>query len=258
MHSFITDTLLTNTTIDDSDVWYGQSMQQVDWPEVVKEIAPFISFRDRNTLLEICGTDAMSPALLLSTAIYYKKEKKTSFRNHIEGMSVRLMQSFFNSTRRSREQKQKENDAAHAISLFVNKDYKQMNELIAILKAVKIEAIKYQETTNDMSSDSQQIKRGTGDETTLRFPFKMSECWMMSATHHSNEQCSMKSCPKSSIDLAPNLFMGFGYDFRYFQSQGEVVAAHSGYIHIHSPCKLQVKSCQFTTFYSHIRISAIS
>ena len=258
MHSFITDTLLTNTTIDDSDVWYGQSMQQVDWPEVVKEIAPFISFRDRNTLLEICGTDAMSPALLLSTAIYYKKEKKTSFRNHIEGMSVRLMQSFFNSTRRSREQKQKENDATHAISLFVNKDYKQMNELITILKAVKIEAIKYQETSNEVSSDSQQIKRGTGDETTLRFPFKMSECWMMSATHHSNEQCSMKSCPKSSIDLAPNLFMGFGYDFRYFQSQGEVVAAHSGYIHIHSPCKLQVKSRQFTTFYSHIRISAIS
>ena len=252
------EALSTNTTIDDSDVWYGQSMQHVDWPKVVTEVAPFISFRDRNTLLEISGTDAMSPALLLATAIYYKKEKKTSFRNHIEGMSVRLMQSFFNSTRRTNEQKQKENDATHAISLFVNKDSKQMNEIIAILKAVKIEATKYQELTSEVSFESKQIKRGTGDETTLRWPFKMSECWMISATHHSNEQCSIKSCPKSSLDLAPNLFMGFSYDFGYFQSQGEVVAAHSGYIHIHSPCKLQVKSRKFTTFYSHIRVSTIN
>ena len=233
-------------------------MQQVDWTVVVKEVAPFLSFRDRNTLLEISGTDAMSPALLLTTAIYYKREKKISFRNHIESMSVRLMKAFFNSTRRSSDQKQKENDATHAISLFVNKDYKQMNEIIAILKAVKIEAIKYQEGTNQVSSNSNQIKRGTGDETTLRWPFKMSECWMISATHHSNEQCSIKSCPKSSLDLAPNLYMGWSYDFGYFQSQGEVVAAHSGEVHIHSPCKLQVKSLQFTTFYSHINISVFN
>ena len=246
---------MTNTTFDDSDVWFGDSMHNVNWPEVVKEVAPFLSFRDRITLLEISGTDAMSPALLLSAAVYYKNEKQISFRNHIQSMSVRLMEAFFNSTTRSAEQKDKENDATHAISLFVGKDAKQMNEFIAILKSVKIEAFKYQETTNEISSNDQRISRGAGDETTLRFPYKMSECWMFSATHHSNEQCSVKSCPKSAIDLAPNLFMGFGFEFSYFKSQGEVVAAHSGVLDIVSQCKLSVKSLQFTTFYSHIKIN---
>ena len=251
----ILETISTNTTLEDSDIWYGETIQNVKWDSVVREVAPFLSYTDRYTLLEIAGTDALSPALILTTAIYYKNEKKISFKSHIESMSVRLMQAFYNSTGRTNEQKVKENDATHTISLFVGRDTKQMNEIIAILKAIKIEAIKHQITSDDTSSDSSAIKRGTGDETSLRFPFNNYECWMFSATHHSNEQCSSRSCPKSSLDLAPNLFMGYGYDFRYFESEGEVIAAHSGYIHVHSPCKLQVKSTQFTTFYSHIRIS---
>ena len=205
-------------------------------------------------LLEISGTDGVSPALLLTAAIYYKKEKRSSFKSHIENISVRLMQAYFNSTSRPTEQKKKENDATHAISLFVGRDPKQMSEIISIMKAVKTEATKYMETSDTNPSDTDEIKRGTGDESTLWFPFKMSECWMISGTHHSNEQCSSSFCPKSSLDLAPNLYMGFGHDFRYFESRGEVVASHSGYIIVHSPCKIQIKSRDFTTFYSHLKI----
>lgn len=230
-------------------------MQSVDWPKAFNELAPFIPFTDRNTLLEVAGTDGVSPTVLLAAAIYYKNEKRHTFRSHIEGISMRLAQAFFRSSIRTSDQKKKENDATHAISLFVENDQKQMEEMIAIVKAVKTETEKFQGASELDAAKSRQVKRGTGDETTLRFPFKMSECWMLSATHHSNEQCSASSCPKSSIDLAPNLFMGFGYDFSYFESQGEVVASHSGHVYVHSPCKLQVKSRQFTTFYSHINIS---
>ena len=233
-------------------------MQTIDWPSVFRELAPFITFTDRNTLLEVSGTDGMSPALLLAAAIFNKNEKKRSFKRHIEGLSVRLMQSYFTSTNRSSDQKKKENDATHAISLFVENDPQHLNEMITILKAVKSEAIKHQNSIDESSSESTQIKRGTGEDTTIRFPFKMTECWMLSGTHHSNEQCSARSCPKSSIDLAPNLFMGFGHDFRYFESQGEVVASHSGLVFIHSPCKLQVKSRLLTTFYSHINTNRSS
>ena len=250
-----TDKLPNNVTLNDDDVWFGESMQTIDWPGVFKELAPFISYTDRNMLLDISGTDGVSPALLLSAAIYYKNEKKNSFKRHIERISVKLMESFFNSTSRTNDQKTKENDATHAIWLFVEKDSKQMNEFISILKAVKTEATRYQDLSNNILADARQIIRGTGDETSLRFPFSMSECWMLSATHHSNEQCSARSCPKSSIDFAPNLFMGFGHDFRYFESQGEVIASHSGYVYLHSPCKVQVKSRRYTTFYSHISIS---
>ena len=255
---YIPDKLTSNVTIDDEDVWFGETMQTIDWPRLCKELAPFISYTDRYTLLEISGTDGVSPALLLTTAIYYKNEKRTSFKCHIESMSARLMEAFFNSTSRTSDQKNKENDATHAISLFVENDPKQMNELLSIFKTVKTEAEHFKDSDHDFTPDIRHIERGTGDETTLRLPFKLSECWMLSATHHSNEQCYSRSCPKSSIDLAPSLFMGFGHDFRYFESQGEVMASHSGTVYIHSPCKLQVKSRRFTTFYSHITINRSS
>ena len=184
----ISETISINTTLEDNDIWYGQMIQNVKWDSLVREVAPFLSYTDRYTLLETAGTDALSPALILSTAIYYKNEKKTSFKNHIENMSVRLTQAFYNSTGRTSEQKAKENDATHTIALFVGQDTKQMNELIAILKTIKIEATKFLKTSTEVSSDNSPITRGAGDETSLRFPFNDYECWMLSATHHSNEQ----------------------------------------------------------------------
>ena len=244
--------------IHDTDVWYGESMQNVDWPLVFKETAPFLSYTDRNILLETSGTDGVSPCLLLTAAIYYKSEKKSSFRTHIEDISGRLINAFFDSTNRTKNQKEKENDAKRAISLFVNRDLKQTNDLMSILNSVKTEAEKCRKIYKEMNPNSREIKRGASDNFVLRFPFKTSECWMLSATHPSNKQCSSRSCPKSSLDMAPNLFMGFGHGFEYFNSQGEVVAAHSGEVHVVSPCKLLVKSNKITTFYSHINISRSS
>ena len=115
--------------------------------------------------------------------------------------------------------------------------------------------MKFQTKSNGISSNSTTIKRALLNDRVLRFPYRLSECWMFSATHHSNQHCNARNCPKSSIDMAPNLFMGFGKKFTYFNSDGEVVASHSGEVLVHSPCKLQVKSRIYTTFYSHINIS---
>ena len=255
----------TNITLSDSDVWFGHGLNDVDWPALAKEMAPFLSFTDRYELLEISGTDGVSPALLLATAIYFKNEKKSSFKKQTEDISGALMNAFFSSTNRTKEQKDKENDATHGISSFVqnysnNKDCsscvaQQTNELVAILKAVMAEAENYQKTSSDMTSDFERITRGESEEESLRFPYKLSECWMLSATHHSNKYCSEKSCPKSSIDLAPNLFMGFGFSFEYFESEGEVTAAHSGTVDVISPCKVSVRSNKFVTYYSHINVT---
>ena len=135
--------LPTNLTFEDSDVWYGEDLQDVEWPQLFHDAAPFISFTDRATLLEIAGTDSMSPALLLSVAIHYKREKKNNFKTYMEEKSVKLMNAFYNSTNRTQEQREKENDASHTVSLFVDKDVTQMNELIAILKTIKVEATNY-------------------------------------------------------------------------------------------------------------------
>ena len=227
-------------------------MQDIYWPDLFREVAPFISYTDRAVLLELSGTDAVSPVLLLSVAVHYKKEKKRNFKTYMEQKSVKLMNAYFTSTNRTEDQKKKQNDLVNTIYLFVDKDPKQMNELLAILKVVKHEATKFQKKSRQATLQPSSIKRAEEDERTLRFPFKLSECWMLSATHHSNQHCSSRNCPKSSIDMAPNLFMGFGKKFTYFNSDGEVVAAHSGEVFVHSPCKLQVTSRVFTTFYSHI------
>ena len=73
---FFADIESTNIPLENSDVWYGKSLLNVDWTTVTYEMAPFLGYNDRYTLLETSGTDAMSPALLLTTAIYFKNEKE--------------------------------------------------------------------------------------------------------------------------------------------------------------------------------------
>ena len=78
---------------------------------------------------------------------------------------------------------------------------------------------------------------------------------MLSATHHSNGRCKKESCVKNAIDMAPSLYSGFGYDFSYFNSNGEVIASNSGIVVIHSTCSMAIKSQIYSTYYSHISIT---
>ena len=104
-------------------------MQDIYWPDLFREVAPFISYTDRAVLLELSGTDAVSPVLLLSVAVHYKKEKKRNFKTYMEQKSVKLMNAYFTSTNRSEDQKKKQNDLVNTIYLFVDKDPKQMKWL---------------------------------------------------------------------------------------------------------------------------------
>ena len=131
-----------NISFHSSDVWYGESMQHVYWPLVFKEMAPFLSYTDRNILMETSETDGVSPCLLLTAAIYYKSEKRSNFRTFIENISGRVVNAFFNSINRTKRQKEKENDAKRTVSLFVHKYLKQTNEMMFILNSVKTEAEK--------------------------------------------------------------------------------------------------------------------
>ena len=65
----------------------------------------------------------------------------------------------------------------------------------------------------------------------------------------------MKKCVKSSLDLAPSLFLSFDEDFEYFDSRGTVIAAHSGTVHIASDCSLLITGYELMTWYSHISIT---
>ena len=249
----------------DADIWYSEEMMSIDFPSYFKDVAPFILYDDRNALLDVAGKDGLNPVLLLTIGVYYKNESHPNFKANIEDISARLLNAYFTSKNRTVDQKNKENDGEHAIALFANRDTKQISELISIYKVLKKEAAKHPKSSDEDFDDDveeefediglRRITRGDGSEAMLLFPFQPNECWMLSATHHSNQQCYAESCPKNAIDMAPNLYMGFGHDFSYFNSEGTVTASHSGMIHVHSPCSLEVKSRHYTTFYSHISIS---
>ena len=177
----------TNLTLEEIDVWYGQSTQDVDWPSLVREVAPFISYTDRIAFLEISGSDAISPALLLSVAINYKKERKSNFKAYMEQKSVKLMNAYFTSSNRTENQTKKQSNIINTISLFVDGDTKQMDEFVTILKFIKHEAMKFQTKSNGISSNATTIKRALLNDRVLRFPYRLTECWMLSATHHSNQ-----------------------------------------------------------------------
>ena len=58
--------------------------------------------------------------------------------------------------------------------------------------------------------------------------------------------------------MAPSLFQAFGHGFDYFDSEGEVVAAHGGEIFVVNSCKLMVMTHDVWTYYSHIKVNVRS
>ena len=56
----------------------------------------------------------------------------------------------------------------------------------------------------------------------------------------------------SAIDMGPSLFGQWGVSFDYLMSDGDVYAAHSGYVKRHSSCSLEVIQVPYSTYYSHV------
>lgn len=238
-------------------------MQQVNWPEVFKQTAPFMSHFERNIVLEISASDGISPVMILTASIFNRHDKANDFREKIEDISGKLTQSFFTSNQWDNA---KENIATYAIWIFVQQDQLKFDQFLSIFEKVKTEVVKdlsrsYWKDLDQGSGIGENSKRGINDgteETLLRFPYPTNECWEVGPTHHSNKHCTAEFCPKSSIDFSPSLFHGFGHGFEYFDSDGEVVAAHGGEVFVISSCKVMVRAHDLWTYYSHIRVSVQS
>ena len=236
-------------------------MHRVNWPQVFKLTAPFMSHTERDIVLQVAGSDGISPIMLLSASIYERHEKANDFKEKMEDISARLAQSFFTS---NKSNKTKENQATYSLWEYVGKDQLKLDQFLSILEEVKSEVQKGSTKESEIGSTSvsgQNTKRGASsglEQTTLRFPYPMEECWEIGPTHHSNKHCSTDFCPKSAIDLSPSLYHAYGHDFDYFDSEGRVVAAHGGEVFVIASCKLMVRAHDLWTYYSHIDIKVKS
>ena len=236
-------------------------MHRVDWPSAFKQTAPFMSYTERNILLDVAGSYGISPVILLTASIYERHDKAHDFKEKIEDISGRLTQSYFTS---SRWNNTKENIATYAIWIYVREDKLKLDQFLSIFRNVKAEVQEdlSEATRADAKSTAiHRIKRGmidASEKTILRFPFPMTECWEIGPTHHSNKYCTTEYCPKSSLDLSPSLFHAFGHGFEYFGSEGEVVSAHGGEVFVVSSCKVMVRAHDLWTYYSHIKVTVTS
>ena len=242
----------------DEDIWHGTANDDIDWGRTFLDVAPSINHEDRQLLLQTVGRDGINPALLLTAVLYYKNETNSSFKSYVEDASSRLMNNFFTAKTRTNEEKLSQNDAMETLALFVKKDPNEMNEFLSMLKSIQKEVEKFKNPLTEKADEARRIKRGEEGDLILKLPFMTSECWQIGPTHQ-HQHCSTfnrRNCPKNSLDMAPSLYMGFGHKFTYFQSEGIVVASHSGYLHIYDTCSLEVHSIRhgIRTYYSHIRV----
>ena len=228
-----------------------------------RQTAPFLTYVERNILLDIAGSDGISPVLLLTSAIMeIKANNLNEFREKLDDMSGRMTQAYFNSTKLSNGT---ENIGTNALRIFVGGDQLKLAQFLSIFSKVKAEIEK------DMSQENQSILRSVKtpsekrdepeklEKTRLRWPYPPDECWQIGPTHHSNRHCQQADfCPKAALDMAPSLFQAFGHGFDYFNSEGEVVAAHGGEVYVLNSCKLMVMTHDVWTYYSHIKVNVRS
>ena len=245
------------TTLHDSDFWYETSLYSVSWPDVFYKTAPFLSTSEREILLDISGSDGVSPVTLLSAILLNKNDHKNDFQENLKRISGDLTTAYFNISG-SNQTSEKESYATNAIWTFVRNDNQMLDDFINIYNRIKSEVDENQ-PSNDARSyyfHNFKNKRGLTDgssENELGLPFPSSECWQIGPSHHSNKHCWGERCPKSSLDLSPSLYHPFGHDFGYYNSDGTVTASHAGIVYVNGPCKLTIFGKNWRTYYSHIR-----
>ena len=255
-----------NIEFENVDFWYTKQLRSVQWPEVFRETAPYISPEERNTLLHVASSNGINPVMLLTSVIYTNNlnnnnASKVSFKSDLEYVSGILKESFFNISE-TNDANEKENEATRSVWIFVQRDLIKMSQFISIYQKIKAEVEKYVYRINadDIKTIAPENRKQPKGENSalpeLIFPYPTNECWQMGPTHHSNKFCYGDKCRKTSIDFAPSLFMNFGQTFEYFNSDGTVVASHAGEVVVDNDCSMSIYGDNVQTYYSHIKVKS--
>ena len=126
-------------------------MHRVNWPQVFKLTAPFMSHTERDIVLQVAGSDGISPVMLLAASIYERHEKATDFRKKMEDISGRLAKSFFTSNKWNQT---KENLATFSLWEYVGKDQLKLDQFLSILQEVKNEVEKGSTSNSNIGSST--------------------------------------------------------------------------------------------------------
>lgn len=255
----------SNLTFGEEDFWFHPDMYDINWIIFFKKMAPILSQAQRSIILDATDQSGINP-LMIVTAIL-SKNIKGDFEEEVQNLSGGMVGEFYDLEQHSNTKNgssvEKDNLAATAVLNFYRGNNLMMNEFIALFKLLKEEAINNkpgEDEGNGVSPISDNLKRGIDygpDTEQLIWPFKKNECWQIGPTHSSIRNCYRNKCAKNSLDMAPSLYHPFEQTFDYFQSSGEVIAAHSGtaVVQKDNDCKVIILGKNLNTYYSHIDIT---
>lgn len=243
---------------------YTDSLRSVNWRNILDMELPLTNRQKKNIILHLSGQYAIHPVLLMSkisldenNMIEYAMKTEDEFR-----ISLR---SFANNL--SRYDQDFESDSITTIASSVeyclqkvfNQDDKLINEFLDICHSIMKRYDISSKTTFQMKQQP-TLKRNNEKEIGLELPYGKEECWQLSATHNGALQAEDgSSYVMSAIDMSPSLYHNWLIPFDYLFSDGDIYAAHSGFVKKHSECALEIfdNATEFSTYYSHLNLTGI-
>ena len=248
---------------------YTGSLRSINWRDILDMELPLTNSHKKNIILHLSGQYAIHPVLLLSK-VSVDENNMMEYAMKTEDEFRISLRSFANDLSRHDQDFDSESittiPSSLEYSLFkvFNQNDKLINEFLGICHSIMKRHDISSKTTFQMKQqptlkrDNERQERQ--EEIGLELPYGKEECWQLSATHNGAVQAADSSrYVMSAIDMSPSLYHNWLVPFDYLFSDGDIYAAHSGFVKKHSECALEVfdNATEYSTYYSHLNLSGI-
>ena len=257
MRQRISEVETTHTRVlEDSHFRFSGWMHHVNWRSVIENSATFMNNGKQEILQSLAGAHSINPLVLLTSVIVEDKLDLANthlsdqdFFNGLKRLSTLLVRSH-NQFQRS-AYRPKINSAMSSVWLTLHEKDETLSHFIdmyhTLLSQNKISLVT---SRKDRSSKGRNINL----KSSMVWPWKDSECWELSPTHNGVAASGDEYDVPAALDMSPSLYHDWLAPFDYLGSTGEVHAAHSGRVTVHSDCSLELVAGRFSTYYGHIAV----
>ena len=223
---------------------------------MIENSAPFLNQGKRAILLSLSGAHSINPLILLTSVIIDEeldlantdKSEKNFFKG-LKKLSTFLVR-FNNQFERSLH-KPKINSAMSSVW----ETHRRKDETLARFVERYHTLLSQNKISRSIHfNDTSFNRRNVNLKSSMVWPWKEEECWELSPTHNGVDQTEVDEYIPSALDMAPSLYNNWLAPFDYLGSTGDVHAAHSGIVKVHSDCSLEVVAGKFSTYYGHLEV----
>ena len=249
---------------------YTDGVRSINWRDILDMELPLTNGHKKGIILHLSGQYAIHPILLLSKVSLDQNNMMEYAMKTEEEFRISLS-SFANNLSRYDQDFESDSMTTIASSLeyclqkVFNQDDQLINEFLDVCHRI-MKRYDISSKTKFQMKQQRPFKRHNGEEIGihLELPYGKEECWQLSATHNGALQAENGTgYVMSAIDMSPSLYHNWLVPFDYLFSDGDIYAAHSGFVKKHgsdgSECALEIfdNATEYSTYYSHLNLSGI-